>query len=75
MKFSGLGRGLESLIPKSAPSNQQQNATVQNGEKLRHKESRGAGSLPDVKVEPYLKWNHAKIFQENEATRSRFHSN
>lgn len=25
MKFSGLGRGLESLIPKSAPPNQQQN--------------------------------------------------
>src|SRR3989344_3707288 len=45
MKFSGLGRGLESLIPKSAPSSpsaqagQRQNTAVPNDEKLRHKES------------------------------------
>ncbi|MDP3003993.1 MAG: ParB/RepB/Spo0J family partition protein [Candidatus Azambacteria bacterium] len=39
MKFSGLGRGLESLIPRSAFPSQQQNATGQNDEKLRHKES------------------------------------
>ncbi|MCX6813036.1 MAG: ParB/RepB/Spo0J family partition protein [Candidatus Azambacteria bacterium] len=39
MKFSGLGRGLESLIPKSAPV-KQQNAIDQNQDKeIRHKES------------------------------------
>jgi len=39
MKFSGLGRGLESLIPKSMSSNQRQNATSPSDEKLRQKES------------------------------------
>ena len=39
MKFSGLGRGLESLIPKIAPSNQKQDTIDQNEEKLRRKES------------------------------------
>ena len=52
MKFSGLGRGLESLIPKSAPSNQQQNATVQNGEKLRHKESVFLIEVDKIKENP-----------------------
>jgi len=39
MKFSGLGRGLESLIPKSAPANQQQNTIDQNDKQLKQKES------------------------------------
>ena len=39
MKFSGLGRGLESLIPKSAPVNQKQSALDKNDEKLKEKES------------------------------------
>ena len=52
MKFSGLGRGLESLIPKSAPLNQQQNATVQNGEKLRHKESVFLIEVDKIKENP-----------------------
>ena len=39
MKFSGLGRGLESLIPKSAPVNQKQSALDKNDGKLKEKES------------------------------------
>lgn len=39
MKFSGLGKGLESLIPKSTPLNQQNNIVPADDEKLHQKES------------------------------------
>ncbi len=39
MKFSGLGRGLESLIPRTTPLSQQQSATDRNMAQPRQKES------------------------------------
>lgn len=39
MKFHGLGRGLESLIPRSTPESQQQNSANKNEEQPRQKES------------------------------------
>ncbi len=39
MKFSGLGRGLESLIPRSAPVKQQNTIDQNQDKEIRHKES------------------------------------
>ncbi len=39
MKFHGLGRGLESLIPRSTPESRQQNSANKNEEQPRQKES------------------------------------
>ncbi|MCX6813694.1 MAG: ParB N-terminal domain-containing protein, partial [Candidatus Azambacteria bacterium] len=52
MKFSGLGRGLESLIPKSVPANQQQNILIPNDEKIRHKESVFLVEVDKIKENP-----------------------
>lgn len=52
MKFSGLGRGLESLIPKSAFSNQQ-NTANQGDEKLRQKESVFLIEIDRIKENPF----------------------
>ena len=53
MKFSGLGRGLESLIPKSAPLNQQQSARGRDDEKLREKESVFLIETDKIKENPF----------------------
>ena len=52
MKFSGLGRGLESLIPRSVPV-KQQNAIDQNQDKeIRHKESVFLIEVDKIKENP-----------------------
>lgn len=51
-KFSGLGRGLESLIPKFAPLSSRQNTVNQNDEKLRHKESIFLMEVDKIKENP-----------------------
>ena len=51
MKFSGLGRGLESLIPRSMP-NQQQNIAEKNAEQPRQKESVFLIEIDKIKENP-----------------------
>ncbi|MDO8742961.1 MAG: ParB/RepB/Spo0J family partition protein [Candidatus Azambacteria bacterium] len=52
MKFHALGRGLESLIPKSASVNQNQNAKNQNSEQPRQKESIFLIEVDKIKENP-----------------------
>ncbi|MBI4919786.1 ParB/RepB/Spo0J family partition protein [Candidatus Azambacteria bacterium] len=51
MKFSGLGRGLESLIPKSALSNQNKNVE-EKGDRPREKESVFLLEIDKIKENP-----------------------
>ncbi len=52
MKFSGLGRGLESLIPRTTPLSQRQNTTDRNSEQPRHKESIFLLEVDKIKENP-----------------------
>jgi len=52
MKLSGLGRGLESLIPRTVPLSQQPNATDRSAEQPRHKESVFLLEIDKVKENP-----------------------
>jgi ParB family chromosome partitioning protein len=53
MKFSGLGRGLESLIPKTAPIIQPNTDINQGNEKLRQKESVFLIEIDKIKENPH----------------------
>lgn len=53
MKFSGLGKGLESLIPKIAPITSQNNNQETSNEKLRQKESIFLIEVDRIKENPY----------------------
>ncbi|HAJ44777.1 MAG: Chromosome partitioning protein ParB [Candidatus Azambacteria bacterium GW2011_GWE1_42_9] len=53
MKFQALGKGLESLIPRSSSANRQQDATKQNdGDQPRHKESIFLLEIDRIKQNP-----------------------
>ncbi|MBU2081971.1 ParB/RepB/Spo0J family partition protein [Patescibacteria group bacterium] len=52
MKLSGLGRGLESLIPRTTPLSQQQGTTDRNAEQPRHKESIFLLEVDKIKENP-----------------------
>jgi len=52
MKLSGLGRGLESLIPRTTPLSQRQDATYGNAEQPRRKESIFLLEVDKIKENP-----------------------
>jgi len=52
MKFQSLGKGLESLIPKSSLANKRQDAAKQNGEQPQHKESVFLLEIDRIKENP-----------------------